>query len=192
MEQMELFKKYLSKVMFYIGTKKNQQKDNVIYKIIDEGQEDSYMLQCINSKTVFEANILEIVFDTDILHGLHPLQSCFVGIEYALYVKLTGKIQKNNALHMDMLGVDKITSFSRFKLKYINRKGFICYTDTTTNEEEIIDPKEAVFIDYIIKGFHPGESFYIGYCAGKKMKFENNVVYLHKDKNNIKKINHVN
>ena len=35
-------------------------------------------------------NIQEIVFDLDILHGLHPIQGCFVGIEFA-------KILKENA-----------------------------------------------------------------------------------------------
>jgi hypothetical protein len=186
MEQMELLKKTLSKAMSCIGIKRKQNKDKVIYKIIDKDKNDTYMLQCINSKSVFEANILEIIFDTDILHGLHPLQSCFIGIEYALYVRAVYK----NTIKMDVFYIDKITSSSKFKLKYINRKGLICYVATTTNEEEIIDPKEAVFIDSIIKEFHPGESFYIGFCAGKKMKFENNIIYIHKDETNIK-IKHI-
>ena len=186
MEQMELFKKTLSKAMSCIGIKRGQHKDKVIYKIIDEGKEDAYILQCINSKAVFEANILEIVFDTDILHKLHPLQSCFIGIEYALYIRSAYKNKKNDTIKMDTFYVDQVTSSSKFKLKYINRKGLICYLDTTTNEEEMIDPKEAIFIDSIIKEFHPGESFYIGFCAGKKMKFESNVIYIHKDETNIK------
>jgi hypothetical protein len=68
MEQMKLLK-----MMSFIGLKFrwNQYRNKVIYKIINEGKNRAYILQCVNSKTVFEASILEIIFDTDILHGLH-------------------------------------------------------------------------------------------------------------------------
>ena len=183
MEQMELLK-----MMSFIGLKFkwNQHRNKVIYKIINEGKNRDYILQCVNSKIVFEASILEIIFDTDILHGLHPLQSCFIGIEYAFYIKSLNKTKEINQGKIDMLSTHKITSFNKLKLKYINRKGFICYVNSTTNEEEISDPKEIVFIDSIIKEFHPSESFYIGFCAGKQMSIKTNVVYLCKDKRNIK------
>ncbi len=184
----------LLKMMSFIALKLqwNQRKNKIIYKIINEGKNRDYILQCVNSKSVFEASILEIIFDTDILHGLHPLQSCFIGIEYAFYIKSLDEIEEKNKEEVYMLNTHVINSFSKLKLKYLNRNGSICYVDTTTNEEEIADPKEIVFIDSIIKEFHPGESFYIGFCAGKKMSIKKNVVYLHKDKNKIEKIKDVN
>ena len=175
----------LLKIIYFTGFKFNQRKNKVIYKIIDGGMGVDYSLQCVNYKTVFEANILEIIFDTDILHGLHPLQSCFIGIEYAFYIKTANKIQKNSGRSIDILNNHQITSSSKLKLNYINRKGFICYTDTTSNEMEIVDPKDIVFVDSIIKEFHPGESFYIGFCAGKKISIENNIFFLHKAGYNV-------
>lgn len=171
---------------FDLKFKWNPRKNKVVYKIINEGKRRAYILQCVNSKTVFEASILEIIFDTDILHGLHPLQSCFIGIEYAFYIRSLDEAKERNEKEIDMLNTRKIISFSKLKLKYINRRGFICYVNTLTNEEKISDPKEIVFIDSIIKEFHPSESFYIGLCAGKKMSVKTNVVFFCKDQSLIK------
>jgi len=76
----------LSKFIF--ANDSNDEKSNYIfYQIVDINNDQEYVLQCINKRDIFHLKITDIVFDTDILHGLHPVQSCFIGIEYAKHLK---------------------------------------------------------------------------------------------------------
>ena len=63
----------------------------ILYRIVDsntENGEERYKLQCTYTKAILDLRIQEIVFDLDILHRLHPIQGCFVGIEFAKILKV--------------------------------------------------------------------------------------------------------
>jgi len=61
--------------------------NNNLYRIIDVNKQDIYTLQCINTKSIFEATILEIIYNLNLLSGLSSTQSCYIGIEYSNYLK---------------------------------------------------------------------------------------------------------
>ena len=178
--KMELIRRIffcLSKELFPIS-KPNFSRD-ILYKIVDKNDKNDYLLQCVNSKSIFQADINEIVFDNDILYGLHPLQSCFIGIEYARHLKNFNlkKDRKEIAYFNRSIARD----YGSLELKYQNRRGDICYIDSHTKEEFVMNPKEIAFSDEIIERFHAYQAFYIGLCAGLKIyALSNNVVYLEK------------
>jgi len=68
------FKKMVASFMSRT-TNKVDLNDFILYKIVDshtKGQVEYFKMQCINTKAVFDALIQDIVFDEDILYGLHP------------------------------------------------------------------------------------------------------------------------
>ena len=138
-----------------------------------------YILQCVNSKSIFQASISEIIFDTDILFCLHPLQSCFIGIEYTRYLK-NNPLKFNHFMKNEGSTSRNIKhNYGVLKLRYQDRKGNLCYININTNEEFIMDPKEIAFTDNIITKFHAEQAFYIGICAGLKIhRMPNNVIQL--------------
>jgi len=153
----------------------------VFYKIIDMNQNknDVYIIQCVNSKSIFESHLSEIVFDTDILYGLHPLQACFIGIEYAKFIKSNMLDPKSQIKKINVMNKQVIHNYGILKLKYQDRKGDICFINSCTNEEDIMSPKDIAFTDNIIKKFHAEQAFFIGICAGQKIhKDPENVIYL--------------
>lgn len=182
--KMELLKRLLvnSKKIFLSSQNHNTTK-RVFFKIVDVNKKNQYTLQCANSKSIFYANILEIVLDTDILHRLHPLQSCFIGLEYAKYIKNNKKNFKK--YWRTPTASSKITENEEIlQLKYQNRKGDICYFDKYTNEEFIISPKDLAFSNNLIKKFHAEQAFYIGVCAGFQIhNHSENIFYLNAYKN---------
>lgn len=170
---MEVFKLlWLKLKMYLVFTHMDDISNFVYYKIIDETKKDRFVLQCINSKSIFHAEILEIVFNHNILYRLHPLQSCFIGIEYSKHIK-------NNKIQKIISSLNPNQNYGTLNLKYRDRKGDICYVDKDTNEEFTICPKKLAFSDKIITKFSADQAFYIGLYAGLKMQnHPSNVVTL--------------
>jgi hypothetical protein len=149
---------------------------NIYYKIIDKNNRGEYLLQLVNSKSVFCSSIDEIVFDIDILHGLHSLQSCFIGIEYAIHMKSNKIAPSRYCKDVNLTVCHFPSDLFLLKIKHQYRNGDICYINVKTNEEFTKPSKEIAFSDHIIEKFHPGEAFHIGMCTGLK---------LHEDPSNI-------
>lgn len=176
---MELLKKLLlnSRKIFFSIHPQNK-KEYIFFKIVDRGKKDRYTLQCVHSKSIFHAHILEIIFDADILYRLHPLQSCFIGIEYAKYLKKNKKAAPKHWENLSRISA-KTESRGQLQLKYQNRKGDICYFDEDKNAEFIMNPKDIAFSSHLIKKFHAEQAFYIGICAGTQMNnLPENIFYL--------------
>jgi transcriptional regulator with XRE-family HTH domain len=141
----------------------------VFYKIIglSESIHDEYLIQCINTKTMFEANISKIVMDAKILFGLHPLQSCIIGVEYAKYIKNntinpSARIIKNMAVNEQ-----EEYEYGLLKILYQDRKGNICFINSSTSEQHIMSPKDIVLSDNIIGQFNSEQAFFLGMSFGK-------------------------
>lgn len=135
----------------------------VFYKIVDTDCECGYILQCINTKSHFNVSISDLVFDLDLLYRLHPVQACYIGLQYAFYIKKheqTSKIttyKKNNS---------SVFEYGVLKIQYQIRNGDICYINTTTLDEFIMSPREIAYEENLIDKFHAEHAFYIGFQAG--------------------------
>jgi hypothetical protein len=146
---------------------KNNISDYVFYKIVgfDEGT-SKYTIQCINTSTVFESSISEILSDIDILHHLHPIQACYIGIEYAK--------EKN----IQISPVKNISTYSHFRygtyyIHYQCRNGLICFINKLTNEEFLMNPCDIAFSKEKIEQFDAIHAFYIGYSSGLTIQNKN-------------------
>ena len=66
-------------------TKKIDQRSMCIfYKIVEaETCRKSYVLQRINTNIIFRASITDLVLDNKTLSSFHPVQACYLGMEYS-------------------------------------------------------------------------------------------------------------
>lgn len=154
---------------FYGIMHKNKNPDDkrnyIFYKIVDATKE-GFVLQCINTKAIFRLNINEIVFDRDILHGLHPIQACYVGIEYSKYFKKMNAPtpSKNNKVEEDF-----VFRYGKYHLHYQNRNGELCFVCEKTDQKFIMDPRDIALSEELIAEFDAAQAFYIGLWAGLKL-----------------------
>lgn len=150
--------KISSFIKSFINT--NSGKERILYKIIDNKEADSFILQCMNSKSIFEATLLEICCKSDLLAGLHPLQACFIGIE-------STKHHKNIKKHS--IEMDKDSKAGELLFTQHDRDGNIYFVDQTTGSQHVIKATDIIFNDLLLSKFNPIHAFYIGLTAGKKI-----------------------
>lgn len=148
---------------------KDVKSNHIFYKIVDAVNDNEFLLQCINTNAIFYARIIDIVFDADILHGLHPVQSCFVGIEYAKYIK---KYELNSVF--DEVKKPKISScplsrYGSYDLCYQTRNNELCFVNSITNEKFLMHPENIAFSEDLIAEFDAAQAFHIGLLAGIRM-----------------------
>ena len=136
----------------------------ILYKIIDINDLNIFTLQCYYSKTVFQADISEITGNKALLFGLHPLQSCFIGIEYARHMK-DNNTKKNISPSSSYLEY----SYGEYFIKQQDRKGYVYFIKISTNEHFVMKPTDIAFSDKIISKFHAEHAFYIGLLAGLEL-----------------------
>ncbi|OAI45987.1 hypothetical protein AYO45_01895 [Gammaproteobacteria bacterium SCGC AG-212-F23] len=165
---MKLIKNILKKVFENKLKGFSQQSANFIfYKIVHfYEKENKYLLQCINTSATFLATIKDIVFDMDILHGLHPVQACYIGIEYATNMK---KIDSNLSKKKKKINSYPYPRYGIFRLRYHDRKQNVSFTNIDTGEVFLMDPRDIAFSENLIQEFDAAQSFYIGLLAGLKM-----------------------
>lgn len=136
------------------------------YKIVDL-KEEKYILQCINKNVMFEATITDIIFDINILYGLHPIQTCYIGMEYAKHIKKTNTcptLKNKPKKSQDNF----LSRYGLYNLCYQNRKGDICFINKKTSEKFILDLNELVTSEKLIREFDASQAFYIGLFYGLK------------------------
>lgn len=157
---------------FYGLIHKNKNSDDkrahyIFYKIVDFTSEE-FVLQCINTKAIFCLKITEIVFDIDILHGLHPTQACYIGMEYSKHLKKTDiPTSLKNKNHK--LEPHSAFRYGKYNLRYQNRNGDLCFTCEKTNQEFIMDPRDIALSEALIAEFDAAQAFYIGLLVGLKL-----------------------
>jgi len=146
---------------------KNEASNYIFYKIVNFNfKANKYLLQCINTKATFLLSISQIIIDTDILHGLHPIQACFIGIEYAIGVQ-----QKVNTLIFTEQPKKKdcLYRYGSYRLDYQDRHRNICFVDIRTDKSFIMDPRDIALSENIIGEFDAIDAFYVGFMAGLKI-----------------------
>lgn len=160
---MEPLKFVISKLLK--SENKNSREKFIYYKIIDFiSIKNKFLVQCINSRVTFQANIADIVSDADILHGFHPIQASYIGIEYSKYMK-------NNLLQNGVTRNFKYldSRYGEYDILYQDRKGNICFSQRATNKEFLEDPRNIVLASDLIGEFDASQAFYIGLMAGFKL-----------------------
>ena len=143
----------------------------ILYRIVDSHLTQSmecYKVQCINTKAVIELTLEDIIFDLDILHGLHPIQACFIGIEYAKIIKSIS-IQANKT--QNMLGKYSTCRYGNNRLLYQDRSGYLSFICINTNEEFLMAPRDIALSRDLIQEFDAAQAFFIGFSA--ELKFVN-------------------
>jgi hypothetical protein len=167
-----------------IITKKNLSEEAVssefiFYKIVHfNDKQNKYMLQCFNTKATFLAKITDIISDEDILFSLHPIQACYIGIEYVAWLK-----QNNIDTKICNYQPKKISNYSSSRygtlcLHYEDRKKNVCFKNLKTGEEFIMDPRDIALSEHLIREFDAIQAFYVGVLAGLKM---NNPTRIYKE-----------
>lgn len=142
-----------------------EKKDFIFYRIVGTFSSEEYILQCINTNALFRSKTIDMVFDPDILHGLHPIQACYIGLRYSSQInqpntKTIGKNFKNEYL---------LSRYGKYRLVYENRSGELSFTDSETNTALLKDPRDIALSEELISEFDAAQAFYIGLTAGIKI-----------------------
>ncbi len=146
----------------------NKRELNILYRVV-EVSEDFHLLAVhrINTKAIIKMTIQELVYDKDILYGLHPYQACFVGLQYAEIIKA----KTSN------LAPDTITSlydycqtrYGKYQIIEQTRNKDIIFQNTITNQIHTMEPRDVALSEEIISEFDAIQSFYIGLLAGLRI-----------------------
>jgi hypothetical protein len=163
--------KAMAEIFFGLIKKRSQEeRDNFIfYKIVDFYEETKeYILQCINTKACMNLNLASLIFDMDILFALHPIQSCYIGIECGRYFKeiLSVSAAQNKQQKWEHQAIHR---YGEYIMLSQNRKGNICFISQLTNQEFIMDPRDIALSENLIREFDAIQAFHIGCMAGIKM-----------------------
>lgn len=141
---------------------------HIFYRIIDQNlHTNKYTLQTLNKRISFFASITDIVFDKDLISGLFPEQACYIGIEYAAYLK-THKLSLQKKLILktkDYL----ICRYGAYQICYQDRIKNICFICKESKEEFLMDPRDIALSRELIREFDALQAFYIGFSAGLKL-----------------------
>lgn len=138
-------------------------EDYIFYKIVDHSDETSlYKLQCINTFSLFDSSLGEIVFDLDILHGLHPIQACYIAIEFS-------RKSHSEELKISSKKNTNISRYGKYQLYSEDRIGNIHFFDKFSKQELVMDPRDIALTEELIEEFDASEAFYIGFRAGRKL-----------------------
>ncbi|HLB41923.1 MAG TPA: hypothetical protein VJN02_03545, partial [Gammaproteobacteria bacterium] len=145
---------------------------------------NQYLFQCINTKATFLATITDLILDGDILYSLHPIQACYIGIEYATQIKNN---QQSIVFSDKNMSLYSFCRYGTLRLLYQDRKRNLCFIDLKTQREFIMDPREIALSEQFISEFDSVQAFYIGFSAGLKMNHQA-TVYKDSYKNNPPKL----
>jgi hypothetical protein len=169
---MELF----SEIQKRFGDKPNTDtntdiKSNcILYKIlasINEGEE--FRILNIKTNTTSEVTILDLIYNIDVLHGLHPTQACYIGTEYARHLKKANFSAEHPSEQKTRSKSYAVRRYGAYELCYQDHKGNVGFSNPTTEEIFLMDPRDMVISEELIKKFDAAQAFYIGLFAGLKL-----------------------
>lgn len=163
---MGLFSKMFLNVIHKDDCKYGTKMNYIFYKIIDFSREsEEYSIQCINTKAIFKQKTSGIILDIDILHGLHPIQACYIGLECERYME---EICRQYGTQESGKKKFLISRYGKYEICYQVRNGDVCFWDKTTKNEHIMDPRDICLSDEILSEFDASHAFYIGLYASVK------------------------
>ncbi len=156
-------------ILSFLKKKKNINKNkHIFYKIVDNVREHNFILQCINKESAFYASLSEIIFDRDILCGLHPIQACYIGIEYSKHISdssllvIPKKNQPQKHHHFEH-------RYGKYSIKFQDRDGIVCFINQLNDEELFMDARDIALSKEYIEEFDATQAFHIGILAGLKI-----------------------
>lgn len=142
------------------------ENSHIFYKIVERRGESSFIVQCINTNATFTSSISSIVLDTDIVFGLHPIQSCYLGMEYSKNNKLSNQEKPDSQNHPKKINHSLKNRYGRYSIIYQTRSRAICFVDKETKQEMVMQPLDIALSEEIIQEFDSIQSFHIGVLAG--------------------------
>jgi len=140
--------------------------DYVFHKIVDNTQDNQLILHCINTDATFSISVQDIVFDTTILFSLHPIQACYVGIEYAEQEKTNTQLNDTSTSLKSTLRRSLKHRYGRYVFQYKTRSRQVGFIDIITKKEFLMDPRDIALSRELIREFDASQAFYIGVLAG--------------------------
>lgn len=136
----------------------------VFYKIVDTCDEKDYFtLQCINTSALFYLTLEEMIADVDIIYSLHPVQACFVGIEYT---KLMQQRANQTRCRDNALVRYQQHRYGRYQIVAQDRARNITFIDSQSQVGYTMDPRDIALTEALISEFDAVQAFYIGQLAG--------------------------
>jgi len=162
---------YLTDSTYLLKELINDTNGNVLYKIVDvsiEKNVEYFKVQCNYKNALFHVTVQEIVSDLDILYALHPIQVCFIGIEYAKFIKTSIEYSKSPEKQSTQLNTRSISRYGSYNLLYKDRQGFVGFMCKDTQDEFLMDPRDIALSRELIAKFDCEQAFYIGVWAGFK------------------------
>lgn len=158
----------------FLSAKRESISPFIFYKIIDlskKGKE--FTLTGINTGSTFNLILDEIVYDVEILHALHPIQACYIGIEYSKNIdKKTPNTtfqEKQKEKIKEKINSTFTSRYGIYDLQHQDRKGNIYFLNKKNNQTEIMSPLEIAFSKELIQHFDASQAFHIGLLAGIQM-----------------------
>lgn len=140
----------------------------IFYKIVDSLPDSSiYCIQCINTSVIFRMDISTLLSEMHIVLGLHPIQACYIGIEYAKYLDSFKMNEASNLMYSMDLNDNR---YGRYQLQYLDRKGNVIFECNKTEKVISLNPTEIALSKALIQEFDAAQAFYIGLLSGLKMK----------------------
>lgn len=143
----------------------------ILYKIVDsylKSGVEYFKMQCINTKAVFDVLLQDIVSDADLLYGLHPIQGCYVGIEYAKVFKTEASGTKSQTRSSMIFSRYSSNRYGNKQLVYQKRDGLLGFECKISGEQSIMDPRDIALTKELIGEFDAVQAFCIGVLAGLK------------------------
>jgi len=156
---MRNYKNFLQRFIVRLGRYHRKINPFIFYKII-ESSESSYTLHCINTKAIFQITLVELVSDKQILYALHPVQACFIGIEFA------NRSMVSEA-YKSTMPTQLLNRYGKYKIVAIDRDKKISVLNLNTRKIEKWLPSEIALSEKMISCFDASQAFYIGYLSGK-------------------------
>lgn len=151
-------------------TEIREHKNNfILYKIVDSNIKNNvehFKLQCINTKAIFNVLLQDIVFDPDLLYGLHPIQGCYIGIKYANIFRIDvskSKLQRKSGIVFTKYSASR---YGNKQLMYQKRDGLLGFTCKLSGEQYVMDPCDIALTRELIEEFDVVQAFCIGVLAG--------------------------
>lgn len=144
---------------------KNNKSFFILYKIVGSKNSLTYTLQYINTNAFICLTLEEIVFDLDVLAGLHPVQSCYIGLEYAKQFKNLNLLNKSQQQKLKY----SHSRYGKYFLQYQDRKGSLGFIDKETERKFLMDPRDIALSEELINEFDAVQTFFIGLSAGLKL-----------------------
>ncbi len=137
----------------------------ILYIIVDAHGDSEFVLRCKNKHCTFISNIFDMVSDPNIISGLHPIQACFIGIEFV-------KFLSNNPSKIKQKKVVNDYPDSRYGIYQfcsIEYKGKVRFINRQNNKEYIMDPFDIAISKKLISEFDATQAFHIGILAGNEI-----------------------